>query len=33
MKSGTGEDHGHTSFLLNIILFDEAFKHGDGAKC
>jgi len=33
MKLGTVNYHGHTNkFYLNHILFDEAFKYGDGAK-
>jgi hypothetical protein len=33
MKSGTVRDHERTSFItIIIILFDEGFKYGSGAK-
>jgi hypothetical protein len=35
MKCGTVRDDGHTYefyFIRLIVLFDEAFKYGDGAK-
>jgi hypothetical protein len=33
IKFGAVEDHRHTcEFYLNLILFDETFKYGGGAK-
>jgi hypothetical protein len=32
MKFGTVRDHEHTRFIILIILFDEGFKYGSGAK-
>jgi hypothetical protein len=32
MKFGTAKDHGHTSCILIIILFDESSKYSNGAK-
>jgi hypothetical protein len=32
LVGSTAQDHGHTSFILIIILFDEALNYVDGAK-